>query len=372
MKIALIQDQLLTQGGSERVFLYMAEEFKEADLYTLCYNPETTWPEFKRLKIKTHWLNRLIQSHKTFKSMFPIASRAMSSWDFSSYDLVITSSATIAKYIRRRKAPHICYCYYPTRAIWDFDRYFGQTLGVAQRIFRLLLPYFKKRDFEAAQRVDCFVAISESSRQAIRKFYDRGATVLFCPVDLRRLSEGASRTKKDYFLLVSRLERWKLVDYAIEAFNRLGLPLRIVGQGPEGARLRALAKSNISFLGAVDDKTLVASYGEARAVVFTPELEYGLVTIEAVAAGTPVIALGRGGVLETMVDIDDLAGRPPTAILYPDPTAECLVGAVGRFERASFLKDDLVSHAASFGIPAFQSRLRGIVDEYLSSHHQGT
>lgn len=368
MKIAIIQDQLLTPAGSERVFLYIAQEFREADIFTLCYNPERTWPEFKELKIKTHWLNYFIRNHRIFKLAFPIASHAMEFWNFKNYDLIITSSATTAKYIKRFNAPHICYCYYPTRAIWNFDRYFGAKLSLKEKIFARLLSYFKRRDISAAKRVTHFIAISESTRIAISQFYGRDSKVLFSPVNVSRFSAIQEVNKQDYFLVVSRLEQWKLVDYAVTAFNALGLPLRIIGQGPEEAMLRTKANSNIIFMGGVDDQTLARSYAEARAVVFTPELEYGLVPIEACAAGTPVIALGRGGVLETMVDINDPDGRSPTAVLYPDPTAECLIEAIRRFESISFSKESLMAHAAAFSIPTFQVRLRALVNEFLGKH----
>ena len=130
MKIALIQDQLLTKAGSERVFLYMAKTYPEADLYTLCYNKDTTWPEFKGLKINVHWLNFFIRNHGTFKIFFPISCFAMKLWNFKKYDLIITSSATTAKYITRFNAPHICYCYFPTRAIWSYENYFGNGIGL--------------------------------------------------------------------------------------------------------------------------------------------------------------------------------------------------------------------------------------------------
>lgn len=367
MKIALVQDQLLTRAGSERAFLYMAQEFREADLYTLCYEPDTTWPEFKDFEIATSPLDRIIRDHGRFKTLFPVSSVWMEHWDFSAYDLIITSSATTAKYIRRFKGPHICYCYFPTRAIWSFDSYFGPTRGVLAGIFGLLLPWFKKRDLAAAARVSQFIAISQSSAAAIRSFYGRDAAVLHCPIDVKRFAEGAKCARQDYFLLVSRLQQWKQVDYAIEAFNRLGLPLRVIGTGPEEAKLRALAGPGISFLGAVDDEALIRAYGEARAVVFPPELEYGLVPLEANAAGTPVIALGRGGVLETMVDRNDPAGRKPTAVLYPDPTAECLMEAVRAFCATDFSRANLMAHVAPFDIAEFRRGLRAMVDEFLAT-----
>lgn len=369
MKIALVQDQLLTRAGSERVFLYMAQEFREADLYTLCYNRDTTWPEFKALRIATSALDPLIRDHGRFKALFPISSAWMEHWDFSAYDLVITSSATTAKYLRKFKCPHICYCYFPTRAIWCFDSYFGPTRGLLASIFGLLLPWFKKRDLAAAARVGQFIAISRSAATAIRSCYGREAVVLNCPIDVQRFAEGAKCTRQDYFLLVSRLERWKQVDYAIDAFNRLGLPLRVIGTGPEESRLRAMAGPGISFLGAVDDAALIRTYGEARAVVFPPELEYGLVPLEANAAGTPVIALGRGGVLETMVGTNDAEGRKPTAIFYPEPTAECLVEAVREFCSTGFSREELMAHVAPFDITEFRHTLRAMVNEFLATGH---
>lgn len=367
MRIALVQDQLLTKAGSERMFLYMAQEFREADLFSFCYDPDGTWPEFRKFSIRTHPFGGLVRSHGSFKLGFPLISLLMEHWDFSGYDVVLTSSATTAKYLRARHATHVCYCYYPTRAIWESERYFGGHKGLGIHIFEFLLPWFRRRDHAAAQRIDYLVGISDSSCRAIRKYYGRDAQVLFCPVDLDRF-RAVQATKKDYFLLVSRLERWKLVDYAVEAFNRLGKQLFIVGTGPDESRLVGLAKGNITFLGGVNDEELAHRYAEARAVVFTPELEYGLVPVEAIATGTPVIALGRGGVLETMVGVDDPSGRPATAVFFSEPTAESLVEAVNRFDSIEFSRQQLVAHATEFGVPRFQKRLRAIVESAAAGH----
>lgn len=369
MKIALIQDQLLTSAGSERVFLYMAQEFKEADLFTLCYNPETTWPEFKTFKIKTHWLNAVIRNHRVFKMIFPIATMAMERWDFSDYDLIITSSATTAKYIKRFRAPHICYCYFPTRAIWNFDAYFNGGVGMKERLFSFFLSYFKRRDVAAAARVSKFIAISNSTKLAIKNNYGADSEILFPPVDLERFAKLGVE-KGDYYLVVSRLERWKLLDYAIEAFNELGLTLKIIGSGPERGRLEACSGPNITFIGNVNDDVLALAYAEAKAVIFTPELEYGLVPIEAIAAGTPVIALGRGGVLETMIGLDDPQGRESTAVLYADPNKDSLMQAIIQFENSKFNSAILTSHAATFGIPEFRRKLRQIISGFLDSRVQ--
>ena len=365
VRIALVQDQLLTPAGSERVFLYLTQEFAEADVYTLAYNAETTWPEFKGLRIRTSWLNALIRTHGQFKLWFPVSTYVMQWWDLRSYDLVITSSATVAKYVRRINAPHLCYCYFPTRAIWDTRSYFGATRGLKTRIFESILSYLKKRDREAAEGVTRFVAISQITRSAIQKNYGRDSVVVPSPIDFDRFAEHAGTPKEDFYLLVSRLETWKAVDYAVKAFNDLGRSLKIVGAGPDKARLQEMAKSNVEFLGKVDDAALALLYARARAVVFTPVLEYGLVPLEANAAGTPCIAYGRGGVLETMIGLDDAEGRAPTAILFDRQSSESLADAVLLCERTTFDSSVLCTHAAQYNVPAFQKRLRALSDELL-------
>lgn len=357
MRLALVHDELLVPAGSERVFLAMVEEFPEADIFTLAYNPDTTCPEFRQYanRIRTTFLNPFIRSHAAFKLAFPLATYAMESLDLRDYDVVLTSSAHVAKYVRRIRGRHICYCYFPTRALWNPGPYFGADRSLKVRIFRALMSYLKRRDYAAAQRVDTFVAISQSSREAIRQFYDRDADVLFSPINFDGFAAGRAESKDDVYLLVSRLETWKRVDIAIEAFNRLGRPLHIIGGGPDAAALRAMAGPNIKFLGRVDDSELIRAYGRARAVVFTPELEYGLIPLEANAAGTPVIALGRGGVLETMrADL--------TAEFFYEQTGEALAEAVLRFEARSFDRDALVEHARPFGNAVFRQKLRALVE----------
>jgi glycosyltransferase involved in cell wall biosynthesis len=366
MRLALIQDQLLTEGGSERVFLEMCREFPEADIFTLAYNRETTLPGFRDFRVRTSWMNRFVRTHDAFKMAFPAAQRVMEAWDFRGYDVLLTSSATTAKYVRRHDGLHVCYCYFPTRAIWTFDEYFpGGDPGLRGRLFQALLPYFKRRDLAAAARVDRFIGISETSARAIRNIYGREAEVLHSPIDAARFRAGMAEPKEDHFLIVSRLQRWKRLDYAIEAFNRLGLPLRIIGHGPDESRLRALAGPTVRFAGYVDDDALVVEYGRARAVVFTPKLEYGLVPLEANAAGTPVIALGKGAMPEIMVPVDG-ANANPTAVFFHEQTPEAVVEAVRRFERTTFDPEHLVGHARRFDVPEFRRGLRRLVVRYAT------
>jgi glycosyltransferase involved in cell wall biosynthesis len=359
MKIAIIHDYLCGLGGSERVFQYMCEEFQEADVYTLAYNPEVTYPYFRERQIATTWLNPFVRTMEAFRWSFPLATYAMERLDLRKYDVVLSSSATVAKYVRVPNGRHLCYCYIPTRAIWQFKEYFGS--GWKANLVRPLLPYLRMRDYKAAQRVDKFIAISNATRAYICEFYDRDSDVIYSPINLKSFRPSA--VKEGHYLIVSRLEQWKRVDYAVEAFNRLGLPLRIIGKGNEESRLRAMARQNISFLGAVDDETLALEYGKARAVIFTPFLEYGLIPLEANASGTPVICLGKGGITETMVPYEANAeGGSPTAVFFYEQSAEALMEAVGRFEPLRFDVRKLVEHAAEWDVPAFKRKIRHAVE----------
>ena len=330
MKLAIVHDYLCGIGGSERLFQYMCEEFPEADAYTLAYNPVTTFPYFRTRGIRTTWLDRFVQSIAAFRWSFPIATYVMQSLDLSRYDVVLASSATVAKYVNVPKGRHICYCYIPTRAIWHFDEYFGDSLKA--KLLMLTLPYLKWRDLAAARKIDRFPAVSQASKDYIWLYYGRDADVVYCPIELDKFHP--SGRKGDHFLIVFRLERWKKIDYAVEAFTRLGRQLRIIGAGPEEQRLRTIAGPNIKFLGAVDDATLAREYGEARAVIFTPFLEYGLIPLEANASGTPVICYGKGGIVETMVPAEDRPGQgdAATAVFFNEQSAEALIDAVRRFE----------------------------------------
>ena len=360
MRIALVHDYLCTVGGSERVFEYMCEAIPEADVYTLALNRHRTTPYFaKRADVRTTWMNAIVQSPAAFRGLFPIATYAIEGLDFRKYDLVVSSSATVAKYARAPNGRHVCYCYIPTRAIWHFDAYFGG--GVLGRGFKLLLPHLRRHELRAVERIDEFIGISEMTRGYIREYYKRESRVLHCPIDLAAFRPAP--TKTDAFLIVSRLEHWKRVDYAVEAFTKTGLPLRIIGRGPEEARLRGMAGANITFLGAVDDQTLAKEYASAKAVLFTPFLEYGLIPLEANASGTPVIAYGKGGIRETMIPWGEpeANGRESTAVFFYEQSPEAVIDAVKRFDSATFTSVALTRHASQWGVPAFQAKLRSML-----------
>lgn len=357
MKLALVHDYLCGIGGSERVFQYLCEEFYEADIYTLAYNRDRTLPFFRNLKINTTWLNFFVRSMETFRWSFPIATHVMETIDFKSYDVVLSSSATVAKYIKVPNGAHICYCYIPTRALWQTKNYFKS--GIKSFLMSLFLGVLRRRDLAASRGIDKFIAISKFTQSKITETYNKESIVIPCPIDLDKFYSNPNRG--DYFLLVSRLENWKCVDYAIEAFNILGLPLRIIGKGVEEAQLKSLAKPNIEFLGSVDDSVLSAEYSRARAVIFTPALEYGLVPLEANASGAPVICYGKGGIEETMIPW--VEGRAnATAVFFYEQNSQSLINAVREFQGINFNSERLITHASAWGIPEFKKRIRKAIE----------
>lgn len=362
MKIALIHDYLCGMGGSERVFQYICEEFKEADIYTLAYNPSATLPYFKSRNINTTWVNTFVQSMDSFRWSFPISTFVMESLDLSEYDIVLSSSATVAKYVKVPNGKHICYCYIPTRALWQVNEYFGNDRK--RKLIQPFLSYLKRRDLIAANRVDKFISISQTTRDHIYKTYAKESDIIYSPIDLERFTCSILPKRENHYLIVSRLEQWKRVDYAVEAFNRIGLPLKIIGTGSEEKKLREIAGSNIQFLGKVDDMTLAKEYAIAKAVIFTPFLEYGLIPLEANASGTPVICYGVGGVTETMIPSSNNynKGLLPTAIFFYDQTPESLINGIERFEIESFDSQYLVRHASKWGIPEFKLQIRKTIN----------
>ena len=361
MKIALVHDYLCGYGGSERIFEYMCQEFKEADIFTLSYNKNKTLPEYKSYKINTTFLNIFVRSMESFRWSFPIATYAMESINLSKYDVVLSSSATVAKYINVPNGIHICYCYIPTRALWQKDEYFNQSWK--EYLINPFLNYLRNRDLKAALKVDYFISQSMDTQSHIQNIYQRDSDIINGPIDTSRFKSQQLNKNPEKYLLVSRLENWKKVDYAIDAFNILKLPLKIVGSGKESFRLMKRANKNIEFLGTLSDKDLAKEYSNAKAVVFPPYLEYGLIPLEANACGTPVIAYGKGGIEETMIPFDKGNELKSTAVFFYEQNAEELIKAVHEFENIKFNRNFIINHAKKWSIPTFKEKLREYVND---------
>lgn len=347
-------------GGSERVFQHICEAFPEADIYTIAYNPKKTLPYYSTKIINTSVMNLFISNMSMFRLFFPINIFVMKLFNFSSYDLIISSSASTAKYLNKKKAKHICYCYIPTRAIWNTQEYFGSE-GFKKKIFSLLIYFFKKMDLKAAEQVDEFIAISKFTQKMIKKIYRRNSVVINAPIDTKNLKFLINFNKKqlikdDYYLLVSRLEKWKNLDPVIEAFNENKKKLIVVGNGSEYSTLKRKACENIIFKTFVNDKDLVNYYIYSKSVIFPTYLEYGLIPIEANLFGILPICLESPGVIETMVPYDGKSEKF-TAIFYTKNNISMINNAVFLHENIAVNKRLLYENAERFNEVNFISQL---------------
>lgn len=313
-KVALVHDFLVSYGGAERVFESLCQMYPEAPIYTLLYDRERMGEHFRGRDIRTSWLGKLprfIQKrYRLFVPFFPVA---VESFDLREFDLVISSSGAWSKgIITRLNTMHIAYLHSPMRYAWDYHEAYFKELGARGRwniLTRLLMSYLRIWDTQAAARPDILLANSEFTAARIRKYYHREAAVIYPPVSLREDAGLQNETdksvnisqKREYFLVVSRLTRSKKIDTVVAAFNKLSLPLVVVGSGPEEVTLRKMAGKNICFTGFIEDDELAALYQGARALLFPSEEDFGMVAVEALSFGTPVIALEHGGIREIVL-----------------------------------------------------------------------
>lgn len=363
MNIALVHDWLTGMRGGEKVLEVMCELFPQADVFTLVHNPGSVSDIIERRHIRTSFIDRLPFKANRYRHFLPLFPRAIESFDFSGYDLILSSSHAVAK--GARPAPgslHVCYCHTPMRYVWEmYDEYFGPgRAGMLTRgAMRFVAPRLRAWDVRSASRVNAFIANSHNVAGRIRDYYRRPADVIHPPVNVSQFSVSA---KDDgYDLIVSALVPYKRIDLAIEAFNRSGERLLIVGTGPESARLRAAARPNIEFLGWQPDDELAKLYAGCRALVFPGIEDFGIVPLEAMASGKPVVAFGRGGALETVVD----GGDRPTGVFFDEQTPESLATALARLRRLELDPQSIRQHAEQFDRSIFKERYRRYVDEQV-------
>ena len=334
--------------------------YPNAPIYTSAYIPEK-FPELKGVEVRTTWLNK-IPFAKSHQQLITIPrALAFMSLNLSQYDVVISSCSAESKYVRTgKKTLHICYCHTPIRYYWsDYDWYrqhppFGKGLNwlATNVILPLLIGSLRRLDYSRAQRVDLFIANSKNVQARIKKYYGRDSTVIYPPIrtDLFPLK----RNVQDYYVIIGRQVAYKRLDLAVDAFNVLGFKLKVAGVGEEIAKQKVRAADNIEFLGRVSDDERARLLSEARGFIFPPEEDFGMVPVEAMSAGCPVIAYGRGGALEYVEE-----GQ--TGVLFKEQTPESLVETVRRFEKMSFDEELIRNRAADFDATVFVRELSGLV-----------
>lgn len=360
MRVALIHDYLNQYGGAERVLEAFCQIFPEAPIYTLFYDKRKTGLVFDAKKIRTSFLQKipfLKNHHRSFLMLMPFA---IEQFDLSSYDLILSDSASYAKGILTSpNARHICYCHTPIRYAWDDAQKYIDEFGypsLVKRFIPFFMNYIRLWDEQAASRVDKFIANSDFVAGRIKKYYHREAAVVYPPIRTDLFSLSACSPEK-YFLMVGRFLPYKMFDLAIDAFNQLGLPLKIVGDGPEKKRLKKKAKSNIEFIGLVSDRKLKEYYARCQAFIFPQEDDFGIVAVEAIASGRPVIAYRGGGALEYIQP-----GR--TGLFFDRQTVESLMEAVLNFKSGDFNPLVIREEAMKFDQENFKNKIKKIIDDY--------
>ena len=365
MKVAIIHYWLVTMRGGERVLERICRLYPQADIFTHVYDPTAMSPLLRSKNVKTTFIQKLPYATKLYQKYLPLMPMALEEIDLSDYDLVISAEAGPAKgVIARPDATHVCYCHSPMRYIWDQYHTYKASAGLLTRLSMPLIAHgLRQWDVTSAARVDTFAANSQFVAQRIRKYYRREATVVHPPVSVDLFSPAADLDS--YFLWVGQLVPYKGCDIAIEAFNRLKLPLLIVGDGAQKARLKKIAGSTIRFAENMSLDQLRNAYARAQALVFTAKEDFGIVPIEAQASGRPVIAYGAGGALETVRDNE-------TGLFFPEQTADSLVEAVERFIswKPHYNPAKALANAQDFRPELFDERFRTLVQSSMVQNGQ--
>lgn len=358
MKIALVHDYLVQYGGAERVLEAFTEIFPKAPIYTMVYDKRLMGKAFSGRKIRTSFLQKipLVGSHhRLFPLLMPMA---IEQFDFSEYDIVLSDSNSYAKgVITTPHTLHITYCHTPMRYAWDdchkYLREFKYS-NLTKKFVPFAMNYIRMWDKISADRPDRYIANSEFVALRIKKYYNKNAFVINPPVSAENFY--ISEKVKDYYLMVGRALPYKRFDVVIKAFNKLGLPLKIIGKGIEMDKLKKYANSNIEFLGYLNDKETSNYYSKCKAFIFPPEEDFGITPLEAMVSGRPVIAFQGGGALETVV-------KDKTGLFFGEQTSQSIINVIKNFDSRKFNPEEIREHALRFDKKIFKERIKKFVEE---------
>lgn len=368
-KIAIVHDWLTNMGGAENVVLALHEAFPDAPIYTSTFSPEAM-PLFENLDVRTTELQRLPKPFRKLHKFFPMLRvYAFRKLDLSEYDIIISSSSAEAKQIKKTRSDqiHICYCHTPIRYYWShYNEYkkdpgFGKLNWLVRLAMPLIVPPLKREDYKAAQKVDAFIANSSETQKRIKRFYNRPSTVIHPSVDVSRFDPD--RERGDYYVALGRQVPYKRIDLAVAAATRLNIPLKVFGSGSEHARLVSMAGPSVSFysdrFGNASDTEVTKALNSAKGYIFPAEEDFGIVQVEALAAGAPVIGFGKGGTLDIVQDGE-------SGVLFKQQNVDAVIDAIKKSERISFLPGTLRRKAKRFDKSLFITKIRKIVSDYSS------
>jgi len=356
LKLALVHDWLNQMGGAEDVLETLVRLYPDRPLYTSIYAPELMPTYDRNWDIHTLWLDRLPGIHIHHQPYLPLYPIAWGGLDLSDYDVVLSNKSGFCHGFQYgANTLHICYCLAPTRYVWQIDGYIARE-GIDKPIqvaLRPLIAALRRWDYQAAQRVNLFVAISTEIQQRIKTYYGRESVVIYPPVDTSRFQP--SNTVEDYFLIVSRLIPYKRIDLAVQAATHLGLPLKIGGKGRDLERLKAMAGPTVEFLGYVPDEQLPDLMARCKAFLFPGLEDFGITPVQAQAAGRPVIAFGGGGALDTVIP-----GK--TGELFNEMTVDSLAQVMHNFDANAYSPAAIRAHAEQFDMQIFNRQITSFVE----------
>ncbi len=364
----------MCRAGGEQVALCFHKAFPEAPIYTLCYQSELTFPEFKSCNVRPSWLQGLAKTDNAMKALFfPLGIWAMQSQDMRAFDVVLMSGTHCAKYVKvSPDALVISFSHTPFRLAWNPDSYapYVEAGRVKRMLFDWVVSYLRNVDFRFAQRPNYYVTMTEETAERLRQAYRVKSEIELINSAVNVQKFHVAQQPGTYFLVVSRLEYYKRVDLVVEAFNQLGYPLVIVGKGVRAEEIKAQANANITFLSGLSAAELADVYAGCRAFIVPQHEDYGITPLEANAAGRPVIAYGAGGVLATQIPA---AGDPAqaTAVFFKNQTVEDLTAAIRAFEGIESLFNPafIRSHAEQFDETRFIEKIRQFVTSKYAEHH---
>jgi len=360
MKVAIVHYWLVSMRGGEKVVSALLDLFPQADIFTHVYDPGAVSEKFAGHRITTTFIQKLPFAKSLYKSYLPLMPLALEQLDLRGYDLVISSESGPAKgVLTSPDCLHICYCHTPMRYLWDMYQEYKKGAGPLKRLLMVpLIHYLRMWDVTTAQRVDCFVANSNHVARRIKKNYRRESTVIYPPVAVDDFY--TSSQPEDFYLMVGQLVNYKRADMAVRAFNCTGKRLVVIGDGEQFRLLQRIAGPNVTVMGRQPFSVIRDHYAKCRALIFPGEEDFGIVPVEAMASGRPVIAYGKGGVLETVVEGE-------TGLFFKEQTEETLNAAVDRFEKMEsfFSPERCKKQAAKFTVGRFNAALMELIKKHF-------